>query len=370
MADVYIAGSGTYLPGPPIRFDEIESVLGELTEAPVKIQKWIKRTHPVMKELLDVETLHYAIDKDSGEYVDDNITMSVKSAQKALKMADVNAEDVELLCYGSAHQDQMPTPSAKIQAELGLGYCQEFGIHSNCTSAYKALYLAHKMISSGEVNNALVISSNVSSSELKSSYLNQQKLDKASLFLRWFLCDGAGAVFLTNDKSKSSGFKLDSTFTESLAGLKPSLMFNNRPAYWMNPREEYEEAKHHLRQEFQNSLSTDVFQEKGGSVFFRGLKRMAEKENLKPEEVACFQVNMPTKHIIESIMDEAVEWGMTKDALYSRLDQLGYCGPPMVFICLDKIVREEKFKPNDKIVSFVTEVSYFLQAGYIVSYEG
>lgn len=370
MACVYIAGSGQYLPGPEIKFDEMESILGELTEAPKKIQKWVKRTHPIMKELLDVETLHYTIDKESGEYVDDNISMSVKCSKKALAMAGVAPEDVELLCYGSAHQDQMPTPSSQIQAELGIGYCQEFGFHSNCSSAYKALYMAHKMISTGEVNNALVISSNVSSSELRSSYFNQEKLDKASLFLRWFLCDGAGAVFLTNDKSKSTGFRLDATFTESLAGLKPSLMFNHRPAYWMNPKEEYEAAKHHLRQEFQNSLSTDVFQEDGGSVFFKGFKRMAEKENLKPEQVACFQVNMPTKHIIESIMDEAVDWGMDKNALYSRLDQLGYCGPPMVFISLDKIVREETYKPEDKIVSFVTEVSYFLQAGYIITYEG
>jgi 3-oxoacyl-[acyl-carrier-protein] synthase III len=370
MKDVYIGGTGTYLPGPPIAFDEIEDVLGELTEAPPKIQKWIKRTHPIMKELLDIDTLYYAIDKESGEYVDDNISMSVKSGRKALEMAGVKAEEVELLCYGSAHQDQMPTPSARIQAELGIGYCQEFGVHSNCTSAYKALYLAHKMISSGEVENALVISSNVSSSELRSTYLNQEKLDKASLFLRWFLCDGAGAVFLTADKSKSSGFRLDSTFTESLAGTKPSLMFNHRPAYWMNPKEEYEEARHHLRQEFQNSLSTDIFQEEGGSVFFKGFKRMAEKEKLKPDDIACFQVNMPTKHIIESIMEEAWDWGMKEDVLYSKLDQLGYCGPPMVFISLDKIVREEKYEPDAKIVSFVTEVSYFLQAGYIATYEG
>jgi hypothetical protein len=38
----------------------------------------------------------------------------------------------------------------------------------------------------------------------------------------------------------------------------------------------------------------------------------------------------------------------------------------MVFICLDKIVREEKLAKEDRIVSFVTEVSKFMQAGYSI----
>ena len=31
---VYIAGSGTYLPGDPIPFDQADAILGGLTEAP------------------------------------------------------------------------------------------------------------------------------------------------------------------------------------------------------------------------------------------------------------------------------------------------------------------------------------------------
>jgi len=65
-------------------------------------------------------------------------------------------------------------------------------------------------------------------------------------------------------------------------------------------------------------------------------------------------------------MDECVTIGIRREALYSRLHDLGYCGPPMVFICLDKILREERLAPGERIVSFVTEVSKFMQAGYSI----
>jgi 3-oxoacyl-[acyl-carrier-protein] synthase-3 len=40
----------------------------------------------------------------------------------------------------------------------------------------------------------------------------------------------------------------------------------------------------------------------------------------------------------------------------------------MVFICLDTILREEKLESGDLILSFVTEVSKFMQAGYAMRY--
>jgi 3-oxoacyl-[acyl-carrier-protein] synthase III len=45
---------------------------------------------------------------------------------------------------------------------------------------------------------------------------------------------------------------------------------------------------------------------------------------------------------------------------------MGYAGPPMAFICLDKMIREEKLEKSDLILSFVTEVSKFMQAGFLL----
>ena len=45
---------------------------------------------------------------------------------------------------------------------------------------------------------------------------------------------------------------------------------------------------------------------------------------------------------------------------------MGYIGPPMALLCLDKIRKEETMARGDVILSFVTEVSKFMQAGYII----
>ena len=363
---VYIAGSGTYLPGQPIPFEQADTILGKLTKAPQKIQNWIARMKPVMAELLDIKYFHYAIDPKTREFTDDNISMSVKAAEAALQLAGMQASEIDLICYGSAHQDQMPTASVRIQEALDIETCQEFSVHANCTSAYKALYLAQELIKNGSNQNALVISSSMSSSELRAEYYNQKLLDKESLFLRWFLSDGSGAILLTADKELAKGFELEYTYVESIGGKKPSLMFNQRPAYWMNPKEEYEKGYHHLRQNFRNALSTDIFQEPDGSIFFKGFKRMLSKHPVPLDAIRLFQINMPTKHIVDSIIQEFNALGISENSFYTKLDKLGYNGPPMALVCLDKIIREETLNSGDYIASFVTEVSKFMQAGYFV----
>ena len=363
---VYIAGSGTFLPGDPVPFDEIDNVLGELGRAPKKIRKWIERTKPIMAELLDVKYFHYAIDPESREFTEDNVSMSVKAARSAIEHAGMKAGDIDLICYGSPHQDQMPTASVRIQEALGIEVCDELSIHANCTSAYKALYLAHELIKNGKNRCALVVSSNIASSELRAEYYNQEIVDRESLFLRWFLCDGAGALLLTDDETKSRGFEVETTYIESIGGKRPSMMFNYRPALWMNPAEEFEKGLHHLRQQFRGALSTEVFQEPGGSIFMNGFRRMIEKGAVPLDRIALFQVNLPARHIVESVMDECEKIGIDRSRFYTKLDEIGYCGPPMALICLDKIIREESLDRDDRVASFVTEVSKFMQAGYSI----
>ena len=362
---VKLLGSGTYLPGKAIPIEEVDQYLGELTEAPKKIQKWLGRMKLLMKEMLEVEYYHYAIDKDSRQFTDDNISMSVKAARKALEAAKMKAEDVDLIIYASAHQDQMPTASVQIQEELGIETCAEFSIHSNCTSAYKAVLLAHDLLKNGRHKNALVISSGMSSSELRAEYYNQPLVKKEELFLRYFLSDGAGALFFQADEEQNNGLYLESAYSESIGGKKPSAMQNLRPAYWMNPKEEFEKGYHHLAQMFQEELREN-FHEEGGTVFYKGLKRMLEKFPLEVNKIKFFQVNFPSKHIADLVMDECEDLGISKDKLYTEISSMGYIGPPMAYVCIDKIFREESLEKGDIVLSFVTEVSKFMQGGFVL----
>ncbi len=367
-ASIKIVGSGSFLPGQPILPDMVDDYLGVLTEAPVKIQKWLKRVHILMKELLEVEYYHFALDPKTRQFTEDNVTMSVKAARKAIADAGMKPDEIDLIIYGSAHQDQMPTASVRIQEALGIERCGELSVHANCTSAYKALLLAHELLGSGRYKNALVLSSSISSSELVAEYYNQPLVKKEELFLRYFLSDGASALVLKTEPERSSGLYLDYTYMESTGGKKPSAMGNRRPAYWMNPKEEYEKGYHHLAQMFQEELRAN-FHEADGSVFLNGLKRMLALHPVDLTKLRFFQVNFPSKHISELILDECNELGIDRNTLYSKMATMGYIGPPMAFLCLDRIRKEEKLNSGDVILSFVTEVSKFMQAGYILKYE-
>ncbi len=369
LSEIYVklTGTGSYLPGNPITIDEVDNYLGELTEAPKKIQKWLHRMKILMKEMLEVDYYHFAIDSETREFTDDNITMSVKAARQAIEKAGIKVEDIDLIVYGSAHQDQMPTASVRIQEALGIEQCGEISIHANCTSAYKALLIASDFIKSGRYRNALVISSSMSSSELRAEYYNQAIVKKEELFLRYFLSDGAGALVLQAVDEKKDGLFVEHTYMESVGGKKPSAMLNKRPAYWMNPKKEFELGYHHLAQMFNEQLRTH-FHDKDGSVFLKGLKRMLNKYPINLSELKYFQVNFPSKHISELIMDECDELGISRDTLYTKIATMGYVGPPMAFISIDKIVREENLIHNDLILSFVTEVSKFMQAGYALKF--
>lgn len=364
---VKLIGTGSYLPGKPITIHEVDHYLGNLTRAPKKIIKWLDRMKGLMDEMLEVEYYHYAIDPETREFTDDNITMSVKAARQAIEKAGLKPEDIDLIVYGSAHQDQMPTASVRIQEELGIEQCGEMAIHANCTSAYKALLVATDFIKSGRYKNALVVSSSMSSSELRAEYYHQEIVKKEELFLRYFLSDGAGALVLQADDKKENGLYVEHTYMESIGGKKPSAMLNKRPAYWMNPKEEYELGYHHLGQMFNEQLRTH-FHDKDGSVFLKGLKRMLKKYPIDLNELKYFQVNFPSKHISELIMDECDELGIDRNTLYTKMASMGYAGPPMAFISIDKIISEEKLESNDLILSFVTEVSKFMQAGYALKF--
>lgn len=361
---IRLAGSGSYLPGAPVPFDEVDHYLGEISGAPEKVMKWFHRIRPLMKEMIDVDYYHFAFDAATREYTDDNITMSVKAARQALDRAGMEAADIDLIVYGSAHQDQMPTATVRIQEALGIERCGELSIHANCTSAYKALLLAGDLIRNGRYRNALVLSSSVSSSELRAEYYNQPLIRREELFLRYFLCDGAGALLLKADDSGSPGLYLEATTMESIGGRKPSAMNNGRPAYWMNPKQEFDEGRHHLAQMFNEQLRLH-FHDEDGSVFLKGLKRFLAAHPFDISTLRYFQVNFPSRHISELIMDECAGLGIARESLYTKMAGMGYPGPPMAFICLDQIARNERLESGDRVLSFVTEVSKFMQAGYL-----
>ena len=111
-------------------------------------------------------------------------------------------------------------------------------------------------------------------------------------------------------------------------------------------------------------------EEDGQTIFFHALKRMLAQKEINVKELAAFVVNMPSKSVRNLISEECASIGISQDIIFNSLEKSGYVGPPAGLISIDKVLREKTFKDGDLILSFVMEVSKFMQAGFSLRYRG
>lgn len=365
LREVFVAGLGSFSPGDPIPFDDIESVLGRITDAPKKIMRRIERMRSLMKEMLGIEYSHYAMDPITREGTETNTSMAAKAARKALNAAGTKAQEIELIVHAGILYDYMcPPTSTLIQEALQIPYCAEIAIHSNCTAIYKALQVASDLIAAGRYNNALVVTSQLSSPFLRAEYFNQSVITEEQVILRWFLSDGAGALVLTSERPGSPALRVLDTYLESVGmNVKPSMRMNVGACHW-NTWEIYKTGGHHLTQDLKTVAR--LAPELGA----KGFVKMLDKWQKDLSKVKCCFVNIPTKHMMDLAADELKR--LTKNEnipIYTKLSTRGYPGAPAIIIALDGYLSETTLERGDQLLSFVTESSKWMHAGFVLDYD-
>jgi 3-oxoacyl-[acyl-carrier-protein] synthase III len=358
--DVYVAGTGSYSPGDPIPFDHIEDVLGKVTAAPPRVMAWIERMRPIMKEMLNIDFYHYALDPSTRQPTEDNVTMSVKSAQQAMAMGGIGPDEIDLLVYGGVVMENIcPPTSVLVQDALKIMRCAEYSIHSNCTCTYKGVQLATDMLANGRYRNALIISSQLSSPFLRAEYFNQPLIKQEDMLLRWFLCDGSGATLLTTDPAKAkTGMRVFDTYLESVGvGLEPD-MSCRVGGHRLNPLEIHAAGIHHLRQNFHNVA------QRAPQLAREAWENMVKATGLDPSRVRHVIINIPTKHMLDMVPKFGSYLDFTKVKLYTKISTRGYPGPCAIFQAMDDLLKEVHLQRGDLIVTTVTESSKWMHAGF------
>lgn len=363
--DVYIAGIGSHSPGEPIPFERIEDVLGRIKGAPPKLERWIDRMRPIMKEMLGVKFCHYAIDPQSRQPTEDNVVMSVTSAQRALDMAGLQPTDLDLLVYGGNIMEYTcPPTTTLIQEQLKIPACAEYSIHSNCTSIYKALQLAADQIQLGRYKNALLMTSTLASPVLRAEYYNPKVLEKPQILLRWFLCDGAGALVLTSDPNVGQKrLRVLGTYIESMGlGLGPD-MYCRVGGHRVQPLETWEKGWHHLSQNFDQVGSLGV------KLAMEAADRLMDRVGMDWRRVKYMFMNVPTRHLLDQVVSE-----MRRDQrnpgldFYSKLGDRGYPGACAIIHALDGFLQETTPDEGDILASVVAESSKWMFGGFVLEY--
>jgi 3-oxoacyl-[acyl-carrier-protein] synthase-3 len=364
---VRIAGTGSFLPGQPIPNDRIEAVLGALDIAPYNVKSFVKTTRMRMLDRIGVQARHFAIDPSTGDMTHNFSKLAEEAARKALEMAQMVPEDIELLIISCPGSDQHTPPTSTIlQEQLGIRSCAEVEIHSNCTGVGKGVQIAFDSLRTNRYQTALVVYSQLSSIYLRSSYFNQLKMNKVHATLRWILADGSGALVLKATEKTDLDQKIIDTYVESVGGNHPPGMTAGAAASDLmkvgsNFPDCYESGSHHLWQDFP---AVNTF---AGPLLLDGICRFIEKIGVDPHSVDHYVISVPSKKIYEDNSRIFLKrLGIPSDRIKFRCENTGYCGGATILIHFDEMVRTGEIKQGDFVIVHSVESSKWMTAGFAV----
>ena len=230
-----MGGIGSYLP------EKIVSN-AEMAERVDTSDEWIT-------ERTGIRQRHFAAPHETAAY------MGVQAARGALAMAGVAAEDVGAIILATSTPDQaFPSTAVHVQAALGANKAFGFDLAAACSGFIYGLSVADGMIRAGQVDNVLVIGS-----EVYSRILNFADRGTCVLF-----GDGAGAVLLRAADAPADGPGILSTHLHADGSLADLLYVDgavgqrDKPGYLvMNGREVFRHAVTLLASAVNEALSTN-----------------------------------------------------------------------------------------------------------------
>lgn len=367
LKPVRIAGTGSFLPGRPVPNDKVEAVLGRLDDAPPKVKSFVGNLGQKMLDRGGVETRHFAVDPETGDMTHMFSSLAEQACRRALEMAELEPQQVELLIISCPSYDQSTPPtSALLQERLGVQSCAEMEVHSNCSGVGKSMQIAYDAIRCGRYQTALIAYSQLSSIYLRSCYFNQSKMDKTHAALRWILADGAGAVALTASENGDFTHQVIDTFVESVGAGRPAGMTAGGAAADLMKTthqipELYSTGEHHLWQDF------SAVNDNAAPLLLQGLVNFTNRLNIDPSTVDHYVVSIPTTQLYEDHIPAFLDrLKITRDQIKFRSNKIGYCGGSATLMHFDEMVRDSEIKPGELAIVHAVESSKWMTAGFAV----
>lgn len=168
-----IAGTGHYVPGPPVTNEELIARHG------LRIKPYF------IRNCVGVQTRHFAA---PGQATSD---LAVEAAVRAIESSGVPVGSIRRILLATVSGDY-PTPATAcvVQRRLGLRGCGAMDVVGACSGFLQALDLGARCVATGE-SPVLVIGADIRS----------RQLDFTDLRTAFLYGDGAGAVVLTQGEN-------------------------------------------------------------------------------------------------------------------------------------------------------------------------
>jgi 3-oxoacyl-[acyl-carrier-protein] synthase III len=355
MKDVFITGTGVFLPGQPVSNDEMETYLGCIHGKPSVAKARVLKQN-------GIKTRYYAIDTEQ-KTVFQNAELAQHAVANALDFASLDAQKIEMLATGTTQGD-LPIPgfASTVHALTDINACELASFQSVCASGVMAVQSAFQQIANGNKTNAVCVGSELASRMFKASRFESQDMKTVPFdteFLRWMLSDGAGAFVLQDHKSdKNISLKIDWVEIKSNANTFPLCMYTGKETpdstqSWLD-YPNYETAARlgaiNLKQEVR---LLDIVIQNGVAHFFE----LVDKGQINPKKIDWLCCHYSSEVFIQPIRDLLAKGGLEiePEKWFSNLTTKGNTGSASIYIMVDELYKSGRVKHGDTILCMVPE---------------
>jgi 3-oxoacyl-[acyl-carrier-protein] synthase-3 len=307
-----IVGTGTYLPERVVTNDDLVKQLGIDTS-----DAWIRERTGIGARRIAAK----------GEATSD---MAAAASRRALEMARVRPEDLDMIVVGTVTPD-MPFPSAAtfVQAKIGATKAACFDVSAACAGSIYALSIADSFIKSGGMKSVLVVGA-----ELLTSIVNWEDRGTCILF-----GDAAGAMVLAPETRADRGvlsthLHSDGTQTGILCipgggtarPFSQEVLDKKQHLVTMNGREVYKIAVRALEACSREAL---------------------DRNGYRPQDVTHVIAHQANLRILDAVM-KRLEIPLSKCHL--NIEQVGNTSSASVPLTLDQANRQGALKDGDLLL--------------------
>jgi 3-oxoacyl-[acyl-carrier-protein] synthase III len=369
--DVFITGTGAYLPGEPVESDAIEQRLGLVAGKASRLRHRILKSNGIRRR-------HYAID-DRQRTTELNEELAAKAVLSALADRGLALDEVEMLAVGTTQPD-LPVPGfgSMVHGRLGGRPLEVLSAGGVCASSFAAFAGAVRAVASGEHRVAVAAGSEAVSRMLKASRfekeggLDPEREVKGSYrdfdadFLRWMLSDGAGAVVLEPEpRPEGLSLRVDWIQSTSHANELPACMYAG-----------VLDKDHPVAGDTWLDFPTVAMAEQEGALLVRqdtrilpnivrlGVEewlRLVRRELVKPAEIEHVLCHYSSEFFRVEVMNALAKTKLSpgEEKFFSNLHEKGNTGAASIWIMLDEAMRSGLIKEGDRTVLMVPESGRF-----------
>jgi len=256
-------------------------------------------------------------------------TLSVQASRRALEMAGISPQDLDLIICSTISPDMpLPSTAAFIQRQLGAPACCAFDLAAACSGFLFGMTVAEQYIKTGKAKYVLVIGA-----ELLSRYLDYK--DRATCVI---FGDGVAAGVL-GPVSPPSGILAAEMHTDGAFADQLYIPAGGtaKPA----SSETVKAGEHYIKMR-----GNELFK-----VAVRSLEEVSRRV-LKEANVCTEQLTLMIPHQANQRITDAVQTrlGVPSEKVYVNISRVGNTSSASIPICLDECVRSGRIKKGDLIL--------------------